>query len=134
MRALAFIFLLVLALLFSFFGREKDETISGFVSPETTWHLVELNGQSFDHEATLAFPEPGVISGNGPCNAFSTTQIAPYPWFEVTAVLATKMACPLIAEEQDFFLALENAAYAEEAGDTLILSNDTGPTLVFKSR
>ncbi len=134
MRRLVFISLLVLTLLVAFFYYEKDETISGFTTAEATWHLTELNGQVFVHNATLSFPKSGVILGNGPCNAFSTTQTAPYPWFEVTPISATKMACGLTADEQVFFVALENAAYVEISGDTLILSNDTGPTLVFKSR
>lgn len=121
---------ILLPLLLSFC--QKDETISAFVPPQSIWSLVELNNQAFLETTTISFPEPGSVTGKGPCNSYSTTQTAPYPWFEITGIQATKMGCPSLAIEQNYFETLKNATFAETSGDTLILSNDSGPLLVFK--
>lgn len=126
---------LLILIFFWWFGfLAKDETISGFVAPDTQWFLHEISGQPYDAQAWLSFPETGEITGQGPCNGFSATQVVPYPWFEITGLSATKMACPDLPQEHAFFDGLANARFVEVTGSTLILSNDTGASLVFESR
>ncbi|WP_371225485.1 META domain-containing protein [Roseovarius sp. 2305UL8-3] len=113
---------------------EADETISGHGGAGHIWILQEIDGQAFDAQATIEFPEEGKITGQGPCNRFSATQSVPYPWFEAGPIMATKMACPDLAAEQVFFTALAEMTLSEVAGDTLILSNDAGRDMVFKAQ
>jgi heat shock protein HslJ len=112
----------------------SDESISGFVAPSTEYHLLEIDGAPFDAPATISFPETGKVVGQAPCNRYFATQIAPYPWFELKGIGATRMACENLAAESAFFAALEDMTLAEVSGDTLILSNTDGRQMVFVAR
>ena len=111
----------------------KDETLSGYAPEDTTWVLESLSGTPFTAHASLQFPAEGNISGKAPCNSYSARQTVPYPWFSVDAIAATKMACPQLAEETQFFDALQAMTLSEVSGDTLILSNDAGQQMVFRA-
>jgi len=108
--------------------------VSGYSDPKTIWRLIEIDGAAAADVVTLQFPEEGRISGKGPCNRYFGAQTVPYPWFKAEAIGSTKMACPNLASESTYFSALQNMSLAEVAGDTLILSNDAGRTLVFKAQ
>ncbi len=127
MRALALPLCAVLAVS----ACKADETISGHGGAGHVWALQEIDGRVFAAQATLEFPEEGKITGQGPCNRFSTTQSVPYPWFEAGPIMATKMACPDLAIEQFFFTTLAEMTLSEVASDTLILSNDAGRKMTF---
>ena len=109
-----------------------DQGVSAFVDPASTWRLTEMNGTTFAARASIAFPAPGRVTGQGPCNAYGAQQTAPYPWIEIGNITATKAACPDLAAEQDFFAALAGVSIAEVSGDTLILSADDGLEMLFK--
>ncbi|MHA6265257.1 META domain-containing protein [uncultured Aliiroseovarius sp.] len=110
----------------------KDETISGFADRKDNWVLQELDREPFDAVATISFPEPGRIFGQAPCNRYSSEQKAPYPWFEIGPVAATRMACDALPLEQAFFDALGQMRQIEVLDDTLIMSNDAGRQMVFR--
>lgn len=112
---------------------DSDETLAAYGAADTTWSLQSLNGAPYPAKAMLTFPEPGRVAGQGPCNSFSGTQSAPYPWFDTGPLATTRRACPDLAAEADFLSALDAMTLAEVQGDTLILSNDTGGELVFTS-
>ena len=109
-----------------------DETLSGYAGAGSRWELREIDGTPFPAAAFLEFPEPGVIAGEAPCNRFSGRQTAPYPWFQVERLLATRRACPALAAEQLFLDALAKVTLAEVQGDTLLLSDPAGPVMVFE--
>ncbi len=111
----------------------KDETLSGYTPEKTTWVLQSLNEAPFDATATLTFPKKGKIAGQGPCNGFTGNQTVPYPWFSAEGIAATKMACPKIAEEAQFFEALQKMTLSEVSGDTLILSTEDGSQMLFRA-
>ncbi len=110
-----------------------DESISGYTDADTTWVLVELDSKPFTARATIAFPSKGKVTGQAPCNTFGSTQTVPLPWFKLGPIVSTKMACPDLAAEQVFFAALEDMSIAETLNDTLILRNDAGREMVFKT-
>ena len=110
-----------------------DETISGYADREATYRLVELNGEAFPSRATIAFPEPGTASGTGPCNRWSATQSAPYPWIALGPIAATRRACPNLEDEAAFFRALSDVTLAEILGDILILTTEDGREMVFRA-
>lgn len=112
---------------------QKDETVTGYGAADKIWVLQSLDGQAFAARAELTFPAPGEIAGRAPCNRFHSTQTAPYPWFKPGPIVATEMACPALSAETAFLAALGDMTLVEVAGDTLILSNDAGRQMVFKS-
>ncbi|WP_095587368.1 META domain-containing protein [Actibacterium ureilyticum] len=111
----------------------RDESLSGFVAPDQAFALREIDGTRFTARATLTFPEPGRIAGTAPCNSYSGTLTAPYPWFETGAIMATERACPDLAQETAFFAALSQMTLAEVSGKLLILSNDAGRQMLFQA-
>lgn len=113
-------------------GCLRDETIAGFVDSAVTYHLVEMDGAAFAQRATIAFPEPGRVTGKAPCNSYFAIQSVPYPWFALEGIGATRMACPDLPAEAAFFDALEGMTLAEVSGATLILSNSLGRQMVFE--
>lgn len=116
-----------LAALLLLAGCASDETISGFAEVGSEW----LYEGSETAQVTLAFPEPGQVAGQGPCNRYFATQSAPYPWFELGPIASTKMACPNLSEEATYLDQLAAMTLAEVSGDVLILSNDAGEKMFF---
>ncbi len=115
-------------------GCATDETIAGFVDPSAEYHLVEIDGAPLGADATIAFPVTGQVVGQAPCNRYFATQTEFYPWFGLDGIGATRMACPDLDAETAYFAALETMTLAEVAGNTLILSNTDGRTMVFVLR
>lgn len=113
---------------------QKDETVSGQTLDSDTWVLQSLNTEAISTEITLTFPEEGKISGRAPCNRYFGAQTAPLPWFSVKNIGATKMACPNLALEAQYFEALAQMTLAEISGNTLVLKNDAGNALVYQKR
>ena len=97
------------------------------------WVLSEVDGAPFTARATMEFDKAGWIKGQAPCNRYSVKQEAPYPWFKVGPTMATKMACPDLDAETKFFNALSDMTLSEVLGNVMILSNDAGREMVFKS-
>jgi len=112
---------------------QNDETVTAYTDGTTDFTLVSIDGKSFPATATIDLSEVGRISGQAPCNRYFATQTAPYPWFAIGPVGATKMACADLASEGAFFEALGVMALAEVVGKTLILTNDTGREMVFQA-
>ena len=110
-----------------------DETVSGYVGREGPWRLVELDGAAFAARATIAFPEPGRIAGEAPCNVFSGAIAVPYPWFALSGLAVTRRACPDLAAEGAFFAALQAMRQAEVSGDVLVLTAEDGRQMVFRA-
>ena len=107
-----------------------DETVSKYID-HPKWQVVSLNGAPLVG-ATLDLSEPGRVSGRAHCNQYFAEQSAPYPWFKVGPIGATRMACPDLENEQAYFDALSSMTLAEANGPVLILSNDDGDALVFE--
>lgn len=119
---------LIIAAIFS--SCSPDETISGQTESADIWVLQSINDEPVTETITLEFPEEGRITGRAPCNQYFATQSAPLPWFEVSKIGATKMACPALKKEQEYFEHLQIMSSAEVTGDTLILRSVTGFEIV----
>lgn len=114
-------------------GCFADETLRGYGAADKTWMLTEARDFASNPDITLTFPETGRIAGQAPCNSYFATMDVPYPWFETGLIAATKRACPDLGTEAAFFNALEAATLSEVLGNTLILSDDDGMLMVFRS-
>ncbi len=108
-----------------------DETISGYADPSAVYRLVEIDGEAFGPRATIAFQSQGRAAGEAPCNSWSAAQSAPYPWFALGPVVATRRACSELEAEGQFFEALAGMTLAEVQGSVLILTNEAGAAMVF---
>lgn len=123
------------ALPFAFaLGLCPDETVSGYAETTTIWRLTEIDGAPFSAAATITFPEEGIVTGRGPCNAFTATQSVPLPWIEIRDIAATRMACPDLAAEAAFFAALQDMTLVEVTLDILLLTTPEGREMVFTAQ
>jgi heat shock protein HslJ len=121
-------------LLFTLTTCSKDETVSGQTDTTDVWVLSEMNKAPVNRRITIAFPKEGRISGQAPCNKYFGSQTVPMPWFEIKGLGSTKMACPELTLETQYFDLLQKMATAEVAGNTLILQSDDGnQMLVYKN-
>lgn len=112
---------------------QPDESVAAYGASEATWILESIAGAPVTAPSTLTFPETGRIAGKAPCNSYSGALEAPYPWFEVNDLSATRMACPELEAEGTYFAALMAMTQSEVSGDVLILRNDQGYEMVFRS-
>lgn len=123
------------ALPFAFaLGLCPDETVSGYAATTTIWELAEIDGAPFAQTATIAFPEEGVVTGQGPCNAYTATQSVPIPWIEIRDIAATRTACADLDAETAFFDALQDMTLVEVTLDVLLLTTPEGREMVFRAR
>ncbi len=119
--------------LLALFQCDKDESVAAYGAADQTWALQEIDGHPYEASAMLRFPEEGKIEGNAPCNSYSGTLNAPYPWFEINDLTATRAACAGLEAEGVYFAALLAMTQSEVSGDVLILRNEDGHEMVFKA-
>ena len=112
-------------------GCAGDETLHAYGAGGHTYALQSIDGVAFGERATLGFPEPGRVAGQGPCNAFTTAQTAPYPWLDLGPIAVTARACAALEAERAYLQALDAMSTAEVTGDTLLLADDSGREMVF---
>lgn len=112
---------------------EGDESLSGYAETDVTYVLTELNGVAFAPRATMLLQRGGDVGGEAPCNMWRARQSAPYPWFALGPIAATRMACADLEAEVAFFEALAQMTISEVSGDVLILSNTEGGRMVFQA-
>lgn len=112
----------------------SDESLTGYGGGDRLWVLQQLDGVAFEARADLKLARGGDLSGQAPCNSYRAKQQAPYPWFEVEALAATRSVCPDLMAEVTYLQALQEMTESEVAGDVLILRNETGREMVFAAQ
>ncbi|WP_147110775.1 META domain-containing protein [Tateyamaria sp. syn59] len=110
---------------------QADETVARYGAAERLWELQTLNGAALPGPATLEFQPGGPVSGQAPCNSFSATNTVPYPWFQLSPIVATRAACADLDAEAAYFEALARMTQSEVREGTLFLRNDDGDEMVF---
>ncbi|MGA9587458.1 MAG: META domain-containing protein [Terracidiphilus sp.] len=78
----------------------------------SAWQLQDLGGVAADHgNATLTFPEPGKIAGNGSCNRFFGSAEINGDSIKLGGLGSTRMACPepVMNQESKYLEALQAA-------------------------
>ena len=128
MRKLIFGLVLTLAA-----GCMADESVTAYGGSSKLWRLDTLDGQSIKETITLELLDQGRVVGQAPCNRYSTTQNAPYPWFQLSPIVTTRRACPDLALEAVYLQALETMTESEVLGDTLVLRSPNGQELVYRA-
>lgn len=119
--------------LLALFQCDRDETVAAYGASDRVWSLQEIDDQTFGAPVTLRIAPEGQIAGEAPCNSYTAKLNAPYPWFEVTDLAATRKACPQLEAEGTYFAALMAMTQSEVSGDVLILRNEDGHEMVFKA-
>ncbi len=92
------------------------------------WKLVELNGMAPDLTSKEPFlmleKSTGRVTGNGGCNSFFGNYLgAVNGQISFSQIGSTKMACPGLHVETEFFRSLEQVSAYSLKGDSLILRN-----------
>ena len=90
------------------------QSSSGFFSlAGSEWRLEDLSGSRVleDVQATLAFPEPGKIAGNGSCNRFFGTAEINGSAIKLGPLASTRMACAenVMDQETKYLQRLQSA-------------------------
>ncbi|MFT5065100.1 MAG: heat shock protein HslJ [Yoonia sp.] len=112
---------------------QTDESVTAFTDGVTAFTLQSIDGEAVSASATIDVSEAGRITGRGPCNRYFADQTAPYPWFSIGTIGSTRMACPDLSAEAQFFEALGAMTLVEVLGGTLILSNDSDREMLFQA-
>jgi heat shock protein HslJ len=94
------------------------------------WVLQSLDGGVVAVEVTLDLADPERVTGQAPCNRYFAGRSGTPPAFRLEAIGATKMACPELALEAEYFSALAEVTAIEETEDRLVLRGE-GTELVF---
>lgn len=105
--------------------------MSGQTDADYIWVLSTMNEAPISTRITITFPEEGRIVGQAPCNRYFGAQTVPMPWFEITGLGATKMACAELDLETQYFNLLTKMTTAELINDVFILRGDADETLIF---
>jgi heat shock protein HslJ len=97
-----------------------------------TWVLIADAGNALDAEVTFDTTEAGRLSGQGPCNRWFATQTGKWPDLTLGPIGSTRMACPSMGAEAQFFDTLAAVTHAELAeGGVLRLTTPDGRSLSF---
>lgn len=96
----------------------------------TDWHLVGLEGQKVEWQASLRL-DGDKVSGKAPCNRYFGTNAATLPEISFGGMGATKMACPDLAAEDAYFSALQAMQRAELDQGHLFLIGPEGRIIEF---
>lgn len=108
-------------------GTPPDAGLDG-----TVWALLRLDGVAIVGPTTLQI-DGDRLSGQGPCNRyFGDVTLAP-PVFRAAEIGATRMACPDLALESQYFTALGAVDQLALTADGLVLTG-AGHELVFSRR
>jgi heat shock protein HslJ len=100
---------------------------------EGVWRLTAIGGAEVAATVTLDLTEAGRISGQGPCNRYSGPNGASLPDLRIGPMISTRMACPEMALEGDYFSALSGVTRATLGkDDLLVLSGDGAADLTFR--
>lgn len=119
---------LVLALVLALFpSMAPAQTINGI-----DWQLLAIDGTVTDIHATLRIEADGTITGEAPCNRWSTANSAAPPALQMRGIRATRMACDKLDDEQVFFDALSVMTTLQPDGDhNLVLTGPDGKSMEF---
>ena len=101
---------------------------------DTAWSVTSIGGEPTlaETRVSLAFAPDQSAGGNGGCNNyFSEASFDPAP-LSFSPIAGTRMACApeVMAQEAEFFAALEATAGYDLAGDTLQLRDAAGVALI----
>jgi len=124
--------LLLFAVASMSFACAKTRAAAGSVQQlsGSDWRLAELNGRAavpseMQRRPWIRFEsDSGRVSGSAGCNRMSGSFKLDGESIDFGAMVSTKMACADLAlnqQEQDLFIALENADRYEVSGPTLVL-------------
>lgn len=90
------------------------------------WQLTSLDNKPYHGNVTVSLAKNGKqLMGQAPCNAFNADIIRDaYPAVRIVNVVSTKMACPDMAAEADFFDAL-SVVTGQGTGKTMLYFTST---------
>ena len=99
-----------------------------------SWALTHMNNEKVDFKTSLIITNSR-FNGKAVCNNYNGT-VANYTNTNISfkTIIATRMACPKLSEEQAYFQLLETVTHYKESNNILALLDENNKTvLVFTS-
>jgi heat shock protein HslJ len=107
-------------------------TANAQTPPVKEWQLLAIDGQVVDFPATLTIGAEGEIAGKAPCNRYHGRNLVDLPELNLGPLMATRMACDRLAEEQAYFDTLSQMTRVDQPdARTLILTGPDGRSMEF---
>lgn len=97
---------------------------------DEVFSLVSVQGQKASYPAQISFAG-GRVAGQAPCNRFFADLIYGETRFEISNIGSTRMACPDLAAEAEFFDLLGKVTQADRRFGQITLFTETGESLYF---
>jgi len=105
---------------------------------EATWELTEMDGEAVDElfpekHPTIEFKvKENQVAGFAGCNQFRGQLILDESYLKIVGVAATKKACPLLDEEEEFLAILQEVDQYGLSGKELLLWSNGQLLLKFR--
>ena len=105
---------------------------------EATWELTEMDGEAVDElfpekHPTIEFKvKEKQVAGFAGCNQFRGQLILDEAYMKIVGIVATKKACPVLDEEEEFLAILQEIGQYDVTGNELSLWS--GGQLLLKFR
>jgi heat shock protein HslJ len=105
---------------------------------EDNWELTEMDGEAVEdlfphHHPTIEFKvKENQVTGFAGCNQYRGQLVLDESYLKVVGIVATKKACPLLDEEEEFLAILQEIERYEVAGKELSLWSNGQLLLKFK--
>lgn len=117
---------------------ESTQAIERENALEENWELIEMDGEAVsdifpDKHPTIEFKiKEKQISGFAGCNQYHGQLILDDKYLKIVGVVATKMACPVLDEEEEFLAILQEVEQYSIAENELSLWSGGQLLLKFK--
>jgi heat shock protein HslJ len=104
--------------------------------PPEIWRVASIGGVAFAPDTSFGIAlQDGVYQGQGPCNRFrGHVKTDPFPAVILSVPMATRMACPDLAEEVRLFGLLGTVERMGVSTDTMTLIAADGTEILLTRR
>lgn len=92
--------------------------------------LIAVNGQPAPYSADISFAG-GRVAGQGPCNRFFGALTYDATQLRIDNIGSTRMACPDLAHEAEFFALLDKVRQADRREGQIALLDNEGAALLY---
>ncbi|KMW59069.1 hypothetical protein AIOL_004050 [Candidatus Rhodobacter oscarellae] len=112
---------------------QTDETLAAYAGRDRVFRLAEMQDRPVDEAVTLRFPARKTLELRTTCGQMAGRITAPLPWFALSLERGKDQDCDARALHDNLYNLINGMHLAEIAGDTILLQDDHGATLLFRA-